>query len=215
MSLFELLFALIHIFIAISFAKFVYLFYGFVGSLFAFIFALGIVYYLGMVVIAGMFDYIDSISPKVKKRDKQLENLVIYAFVLLVLISIIIGFIYHYAFVGYLFFVEIILIVGFLKILWLKYQYKKSEVIFEHLKKEAKDKLVKHVIDYPYECRIDEVLLILGESIDIKDIAKTEYLLDLLFEKNLIKEEVYHEIIGSCAVRRLKDFGAKPPHTLP
>ena len=126
MSLFELFFALIHIFIAISFAKFIYFFYGFFGSFFAFISALGIIYYLGIVIIGGMFDYIDSLSPKIKKRNRQLEKLVIYAFVLLILVSIIIGFIFNYAFMGYLFFVEIILIVGFLKILWLEYSYKKS-----------------------------------------------------------------------------------------
>jgi len=124
MSLFELLFAIIHIFIAISFAKFIYFFYGFIGSFFAFISALGIIYYLGIVIIGGMFDYIDSLSPKIKKRNRQLEKLVIYAFITLILVSIIIGFIFHYAFMGYLFFVEIILIVGFLKILWLEYKYR-------------------------------------------------------------------------------------------
>jgi len=126
MSLFELFFALIHIFIAISFAKFIYFFYGFIGSFFAFISALGIIYYLGIVIIGGMFDYIECTTPKIKNSNKQFENFLTYALILLLLVSMIIGFIFNYAFMGYLFFVEIILIFGFLKILWLEYSYKKS-----------------------------------------------------------------------------------------
>jgi len=213
MNLFSLLFLTIYLLVAISFAKIINLFYGFFPSLLGFIVGVAIVYYLSMYLVAETLDYIELCTPKTKKRNMRVEKFVFSFLGVLFLMSVVIGVMLHYLFWTYIFFIFMFLISAFLTILWLEYRCKKTEFLFEQIKKklpflklqkEAKREMVNHVIENAYSYRVNETLLLLGTYLNgIDDIEYTENLLDLLLIEDLIKEEVYDEIIGSCSVKRL------------